>query len=169
MRVPRAPIVSAIPQLSPSLYEALLRCRARAAWVAHGDRAAVPLAPKALLGTCFHAAVEQANLGRLSNLGREEQLEAARNIFDRRAQMIYAQAHPLLRAKFSSPEKLPYYNLYRERAAVEAADSAERITPTGDADTAGQPVQAAVEGRLVSRDGLIVGRPDLSTPLQKKS
>jgi hypothetical protein len=170
MRLPQAPAISAIPQLSPSLYEALLRCRARAAWVAHGVRAAVPLVPKALLGTCFHAAVEQANLGRLSNLGREEQLEAARNIFDRCAQMIYAQAHPLLRAKFGFPEKLPYYNLYRERAAVEAADSAERMTPTGGTATAGlgQLIQAAVEERLVSRDGLIVGRPDVIDTVTKE-
>jgi hypothetical protein len=114
--------------------------------------------------------VEQANLGRFANLGREERLEAARNIFDRRAQMIYAQAHPLLRAKFNLPEKLPYYNLYRERAAVEAADSAERITPTEGAATAGlgQPTQAAVEERLVSRDGLIVGRPDFIDTVAKE-
>jgi hypothetical protein len=162
MRVPRAATVAPIPQLSPSVYQALLRCRARAAWAAHGDRAAVPLLPKALLGTCFHAAVEQANLGRLSGLGREEHLEAARNIFDRRARTVYAQAHPLLRTKFGSPEKLPYYNLYRERAAIEAADSAERIKPAGgphDGELT-QPIRVAVEERLVSTDGLIVGRPD---------
>ena len=125
MRLPRATTVAPIRQISPSLYQAMLRCRARAAWIAHGDKAAVPLQPKALLGTCFHAAVEQANRGQFSGLGRDEQLQAARNVFDRSAQTVLAQTHPLLRVKFGSPEKLPYYNLYRERAAIEAADSAD--------------------------------------------
>lgn len=161
MRVPRAATVAPIPQLSPSVYQALLRCRARAAWAAHGDRTAVPMLPKALLGTCFHAAVEEANMGRLSGLAREEQLQAARNVFDRRARTVYAQTHPLLRAKFSSPEKLPYYNLYREHAAIEAAGSAERIKAGGRHESElTQPIRVLAEERLVSTDGLIVGRPD---------
>lgn len=170
MRLPRATTVGPIRQLSPSVYQALLRCRARAAWTAHGDKAAVPLLPKALLGTCFHAAVEQANRGQLSGLGREECLEAARNIFDRSARTVFAQAHPLLRAKFGSPEQLPYYNLYRERAAIETADSAERVELDAgperhDGELAQSPCRAAVEERLVSKDSLIVGWPDLIDPL----
>jgi len=169
MRLPRATTVAPIRQISPSLYQAMLRCRARAAWIAHGDKAAVPLLPKALLGTCFHAAVEQANRGQFSGLGRDEQLQAARNVFDRSAQTVLAQTHPLLRVKFGSPEKLPYYNLYRERAAIEAADSAERVnldrSRERDYGALEQPPSRAVEERLVSKDGLIVGRPDLIDPI----
>lgn len=170
MRLPRATTVGPIRQLSPSVYQALLRCRARAAWTAHGDKAAVPLLPKALLGTCFHAAVEQANRGQLSALGREERLETARNIFDRSARTAFAQAHPLLRAKFGSPEKLPYYNLYRERAAIEAADCAERVKldegpERSDSELPQPPSRPVAEERLVSKDSLIVGRPDLIDPL----
>jgi hypothetical protein len=126
MRVPQPTIVNPIRQLSPSVYESLLRCRARGAWAAHGDRALVPVLPKALLGTCLHAVVEDANNGSLSGLDHDAALTAARSAFDRRALALYAQVHPLLRAKFNSPEKIPYYNLYRERAALEATECAER-------------------------------------------
>lgn len=163
MRVPRPTIVSPLSQLSPSVYEALLRCRARGAWSAHGDRTAVPLLPKALLGICLHSALEEAHNGRLAGLDGEARLAAARDAFDRRARAVYEQAHPLLRAKFSSPEKLPYYHLYRERAALEAVGSAERIdhSAVGQTGDATQPSRVLAERRLVSTDALIVGRPDL--------
>src|SRR5262245_8212676 len=113
MLLPQPPIMNPIRQLSPSVYEVLLRCRARGAWAAHGGRSPVPTLPTALLGTCFHAVVEDAHNGKLSGLDHETALTAARSAFDRRAATLYSQGHPLLRAKFSSPEKLPYYNLYR--------------------------------------------------------
>lgn len=164
MRLPQPTIVNPIRQLSPSVYEVLLRCRARGAWAAHGDRSLVPVLPKALLGTCFHAVVEDAHNGNLSGLDDETALTAARSAFDRRGATLYSQGHPLLRAKFSSPEKLPYYNLYRERAALEATGCAARIEGTGPAparEVETTPAAATLaEKRLVSSDGLIVGRPD---------
>src|SRR5687767_11662589 len=99
MRVPQPVRVDPIRQLSPSLYEVLLRCRARAAWAAHGDRTLVPSLPKALLGTCLHEVVEEANNGTMTGQGAETVLTRARAAFDRSARTLYGQAHPLLRAK----------------------------------------------------------------------
>src|SRR5712691_5703311 len=103
MRVPLAPSINPLQQLSPSVYEALLRCNARGAWAAHRDRSAVPQHPKALLGVCLHGVVEDAHNGRLIGSDGEGRLAGAREIFDRRAKSLYEQAHPLVRAKFSSP------------------------------------------------------------------
>jgi RecB family exonuclease len=164
MRLPAAPNVNALKQISPSIYEALLQCRARAAWPASGDRRAVPQHPKAVLGACLHAVVEEAHKGGFAGKDGEVRLAAARNAFDEHAALLYKEAHPLLRAKFSGPERLPYYNLYRERAAIEAAQSVERVGRAGVALTSTSPVGPAntcAERKLVSRDGLVVGRPDL--------
>ncbi|HUP60654.1 MAG TPA: PD-(D/E)XK nuclease family protein [Thermoanaerobaculia bacterium] len=162
MKLPTPAATQPITQLSPSVYEVLLQCRARGAWAAHGDRTAIPLLPHALLGTAFHATVEAANKGRLAGLDAEAQLVEARRTFDECVDRIHARAHPLLRAKFSAAERLPYYNLYRERAAVEALQYAGPETQSAErhrsAHTAGY---SAAEQRLVSADGLIAGRPDL--------
>jgi RecB family exonuclease len=163
MRVPHIPGITQIQQLSPSVYEALLRCKARAAWAAHGDRSAVPQHPKALLGVCLHSVVEEAHNGRLAGLDGEARLAVAREIFDRRARSLYEQAHPLVRAKFTSPERLPYYNLYRERAALEAiasADRVERLALTAGASHFTPSPRLQAEKKLISSDGLLVGRPD---------
>lgn len=162
MRVPQPTRVDPIRQLSPSLYEALLRCRARAAWAAHGDRSVVPILPKALLGTGLHGVVEQANNGTMRGLGAEAVLTAAREAFDRSVRRLYEQAHPLLRAKFSAPERLPFYNLYRERAALEALACSELVDQAvgeREAPTA-VPTVGLAERRLESADGLLVGRID---------
>jgi len=163
MRLPQPTTVNPIRQLSPSVYEALLRCRARGAWAAQGNRSLVPVLPKALLGTCLHAVVEDAHNGVLSGLDHEAALTAARSAFDRRAATLYSRAHPLVRAKFSSPEKLPYFNLYRERAALEAtkcAERAERTVPAREIESSRTTAAALAEKLLVSSDRLIVGRPD---------
>lgn len=164
MRVPHAPGVTPLQQLSPSVYEALLRCRARAAWAAFGDRSTLPQHPKALLGVCLHGVVEDAHNGRLAGLDGEGRLAAARDLFDQRARFLYDQAHPLVRVKFSSPERLPYYNLCRERAALEAAASSERVergVPAADAAQLAPLLGLYAEKKLLSRDGLLVGWPDL--------
>jgi hypothetical protein len=108
--------------------------------------------------------VEEAHNGALAGLDGTARLTAAREAFDRRATLLYQQAHPLLRAKFSSPERLPYYNLYRERAALEAMACSDRVEHA--AASAGSSPEAPAtnlyaERRLVSRDGLLIGRPDL--------
>jgi hypothetical protein len=100
----------------------------------------------------------------LAELDEGARLAAAREIFDRRAKALYEQSHPLVRAKWSSPEMLPYYNLYRERAALEAIESAsrvERIAPATDATRPANSPRLYAEKKLVSIDGLLVGRPDL--------
>ena len=162
MRVPLAPSINPLQQLSPSVYEALLRCKARGAWAAHRDRSAVPQHPKALLGVCLHGVVEDAYNGRLIGSDGEARLASAREIFDRRAKSLYEQAHPLVRAKFSSPERLPYYNLYRERAALEAIESSEQADRVSIADATQQRplLLLHTEKKLVSIDGLLMGRPD---------
>lgn len=164
MRVPPTPDVKPLQLVSPSIYEALLRCRARAAWAAFGDRGTVTEHPKAILGLCLHAVVEEAHKGALAGTNGEARLTAARQAFDRRAALLYQEAHPLLRAKFNSPERLPYYNLYRERAASEAVVSADRLergAATGVLPQQGPAATLHAERKLVSRDGLLIGRPDL--------
>ena len=164
MRLPPAPDIKPLKQLSPSVYEALIRCKGRAAWVAHGDRSVLPQHPKALLGTCLHSVVEEAHKGGLASAPDEQtRLSLARELFDRRARALYENAHPLVRAKFGAPDRIPYYNIYRERAALEAIASARRIDHAA-ATGALQPTNLLhlhAERRLVSRDGLLLGRPDL--------
>jgi PD-(D/E)XK nuclease superfamily len=111
----------------------------------------VPSHPAALLGTCFHDMVAAATSGRLDGAD----LEAARDYFDRVAVQAYEAAHPLIRVKFSSPQKIPYYFLMRERAAVYA-----HAHGWGEPLREGGGGGAVVETMLRSRDGLVVGRPD---------
>jgi hypothetical protein len=88
----------------------------------------------------------------------EQRRDAARDCFDNTASGLHASTHPLLKVKFPSPDKLPFYNLFRERAATLAADH------PGGMKTDTQPTEerrAMAEHRFTSSDGLIVGRPDL--------
>ncbi len=165
MRLPEHPTVKELKHLSPSLYEAVLACKARAAWIAFGDREAVPSHPRALLGSCVHAVVENANNGGLPAGDPESRRAAAREIFRRKAKELYDRAHPLARAKFAAPERMPYYYLFRERAAVLALEAAARRDvghPAAAPTVQGAQAQPAalVETTLRSRDGLLVGRPD---------
>jgi RecB family exonuclease len=162
MRLPRTPTIASLSRVSPTIYEVLLSCRARAAWAAFGERATVPEHPMALLGTCFHVIMEKAVAGELGN--GEEGRDTARQAFDQVARTRHERAHPLLRRKFPSPEKLPYYNLFRERAALLASEATQRKA----APTASEPPAQAtpdhadvlVEATLRSADGLLIGRPD---------
>jgi len=137
-------------------------CRAKAAWAAFGERRAVPEHPMALLGSCFHAVMEKAVAGAfpVDEAGRD----AARLAFDQLVRSRYGLAHPLLRTKFPSSDKLPYYNLFRERAALLASEAAQRrAAPTAggsSAQTASNHADVLVETTLRSVDGLLVGRPD---------
>lgn len=165
MQIPQQPELKPLRQLSPSVYEALLRCKSRAAWAAYGGRGVVPQHPKALLGMCLHKVVEEAHAGAIdSTLDTQARLAVARDLFDRYAKSLYEQAHPLVRAKFSAFNRLPYYNLYRERAALEALVSVDRVGQAAAVANVPQPADSLrlhAERRLVSSDGLLVGRPDL--------
>lgn len=165
MRLPDRPSVKALKHLSPSLYSAALTCKARAAWIAFGDRSAVPQHPKAILGICVHAVAEAAHKGQLPSGDDESRRAAARGMFDRTAGELYDRANPLLRAKFSAPDRLPYYNLFRERAALlalEASASLDGKLQAAPPPGAASPAQAhrLVEAGLESPDGLLIGRAD---------
>ncbi len=169
MRIPEQPAVKELKHLSPNLYEAARVCKARAAWIAFGDRDAVPHHPRALLGTCVHAVVEDAHIGRLPPGDEESRRAAARTVFDRKAKELHDATHPLVRVKFPTPERIPYYYLFRERAAVlalaaAARPNAERAPATGPGSGPPPPQGTLVETTLTSRDGLLVGRPDYVDP-----
>jgi hypothetical protein len=102
-------------------------------------------------------------VGRLDSEGQEQTGTVAREMFDRAATDAYKRAHQLLRVKYQSIEVLPYYYLFRERAAIIACRVAGRrglaSSPTPRAAGA-RPSRRLVETMLTSADGLIVGRPD---------
>ena len=157
MKIPQIPTIQTISQLTPSLYEAALHCKARAIWSAFGDRNAIPQHPNAILGICFHKVLELANKGQFPK-EKEACRDAARQAFEIQAQSQYQKAHPLLKSKFSSVERFPYYYLLRERSASHGINVALQKKPS----TSREALKAfgGSEVSLVSRDGLIRGRPD---------
>jgi PD-(D/E)XK nuclease superfamily len=157
MKIPQIPTVKAIPHFTPSLYEAALRCKALAIWSAFGDRNALPQSSNAILGSCFHKVLELANKGQFPQ-DKKACYDTARQVFEEQVQLQYQNAHPLLKSKFRSIDRLPYYYLFRERAAVHAVDIALQKQPSTSPGIS-KPSGGA-EVSLVSRDGLIKGRPD---------
>lgn len=161
MRLPDAPKGAHFNRLTPTLYEAALLCKARARWAAFGDRSAVPQHPQALLGSAMHAVLEASHKGHLAK--NADQQTAARNHFDAEVKRLYARAHPLVRTKFSSPERLPYYNLFRERAAllaIHAAAPNEGGTDSTQVLGKAASQRAGAEQWLETADGLLAGRSD---------
>ena len=154
MLIPEQPIPTAIPAVSPSLYETLLGCPARAAWYANGPRNVTVAHPSALLGTCFHGVMEALQKGQIQDADDDDRRDAARRLFDQLATQLHSTAHTLIRVKFSRPEKIPYYNLMRERAAAVAGSQRTNSSGAG----AGAVLS---ERRFQSADGVIVGRPDV--------
>ena len=113
MYLPLPPSPQPIQAISPSLYEAMRHCRARAVWARFGPRQVIPDVPNAVLGTSFHRVMEAAAERRLPPHSQVE----ARGLFDAEAQRIFEGAHPLLRNKYPTKAHLPNYFLQRERAA----------------------------------------------------
>ena len=159
MLIPDPPTPQPIESISPTLYETILACPARAVWSVNGQRGALPPHPSALLGTCFHGVMEAAQKGLIMGGDFDECRIGAQSLFDSLAAKAYGYAHPLLRVKFPTPEKLPFYNMYRERAAVSAAGLISQ-RPESAGPGRGAFAEAA-EQRFGSADGIIVGRPDL--------
>jgi len=158
MRPPKPPPMHRLNRITPTIYEAARTCAARAAWTAHGERSAVPRHPRALLGIGVHTVLESARKGKLAGDNPDERRESARRTFDDKMKEIFEGAHPLLLAKFETHDRLPYYNVHRERAALIAAEMTPRRALKGSA----APGQGSfVEVTLESRDGRIVGRPDM--------
>jgi hypothetical protein len=153
-----------LPYISPSIYAAARICGARGAWASLRNRPRLPEHPSLLLGLCFHSVVERAAGGELTT-NSEEVLLTARESFDATCRELYAAAHPLLRAKFEEPDRLPGYYLYRERAAVAAVNVFKPrpsvSPPLRPIANRTYPTSMAAETRLKSADGLLVGRPDV--------
>lgn len=162
MIVPEAPALAERDYITPTIYEAALVCHAKATWCAFGQRGVIPEHPAALLGTCFHAVVAAAHIGALDDDDDSAQT-TARHRFDESAQSLYDEAHALLRLKFPCIERLPYYNMHRERAVLHASRIA--LSRQHGASAEARAASAASQGgrtevRLCSQDGKIVGRPD---------
>jgi hypothetical protein len=126
-------------------------------WYLYGERGKLPPHPAALLGTTFHGVMDVANRGELTGTF-EERRAAAREIFDLLAADGHAHTHPLLKMKFPTPERLPYFNQQRELAALL---SAEVDAPSAEATHPGHAGSGGSEKWFESSDGKIVGRPDL--------
>ena len=167
MDLPPIPALRSLESISPSFYNAALLCRARAAWQQLGPRGALPASTGSIIGACFHAVMEMGNQGRLSE--GEEGIREAKAAFDRKAGQLFSEAHPLLKAKFVSPEKFPFYFERRARVAILAAKASSGVVarqanaPGRGTVAQGRPADQArlVEQTLSSRDGLIKGRIDL--------
>lgn len=162
MELPPVPDARPIDVLSPTLYAAMLQCRAKALWVARGNRSSLPPHPKALLGICMHSLMAQAHRGYLAGDDQAARLVSAKASFDMKAQELWTTAHPLLKAKFGQVQRLPYYNLCRERAAIDASavETESHVQTTSTAAPSLQFKQTITETNLVSKDGLVAGRPD---------
>lgn len=93
----------------------------------------------------------------------EDELRAeAEHFFDEKMRGLFAATHPLLHAKFEGPDRLPFFNLFRARAAQMAAETSAK--PRGRAGRAASGSAAsglAVEAALVSKDGRVGGRADV--------
>lgn len=162
MRLPIPPNVETVTSMSPSLYAAARQCLARAVWSVHGDRSAIPEHPRALLGIGVHHVLEQAAVGGLEGSDVKAKRDSARSIFDEKVAGLLGAAHPILAAKFGAPQRLPYYNLYRERAALLAAEQAVDVSPHGrERPTDARGSGPTVERTLQSDEGRLRGRPDV--------
>lgn len=160
MRLPDVPKAGHFTRLTPTLYEAALSCKARARWTAFGDRSALPQHPQAILGSALHAVMEAAHKGKLANADLQM---AARMHFDSAVNELYERSHPLVRRKFSSPERLPYYNLFRERAAllaIDAAASSHDSRRYSEAPVEATSHRAGAEQWLETADRVLAGRSD---------
>lgn len=167
MDLPPVPALQTLERISPSFYNAALLCKARAAWQQFSVKQSLPTSSGSILGSCFHTVMEVANQGRLSP--GEEGFRQAKAAFDREANRRFAEAHSLIRVKFASPEKLPFYFERRARAATLGLQASAWVLArptnrqgTGALDHApGIKRPRLVEQTLSTRDGLIRGRIDL--------
>jgi hypothetical protein len=160
MQIPTPPQPKVIESVSPTLFEALRACKAKALWMKFGPRQIVPETPSALLGTSFHKVMEVAARRQLP-ANEFEAVPAARKVFDEEAKLGFSRAHALLRAKYSSKEHLPNYYLQRERAAIAAKRICLAIPtqPTASPNV-GAVTSVAPEQSFSSTDGQLTGKID---------
>jgi hypothetical protein len=159
MQVPEAPPAQKISLISPSLYEAVRACKAKALWIRFGPRDIIPETPNVVLGITFHKVMEAAALNQPRS--GNDIAETVRSIFDSQAQAAFGRAHPLLRGKYPTKEHLPHYFLQRERAVAVAVrflhpmPGTDAGVHTPEAESTNQS-----ERTFTSSDGLITGRID---------
>lgn len=162
MIVPEPPALKPLEHISPSVYEASKKCMAKAIWYACGLRGVLPENPAAIIGTSFHEVVAAAHGGMLG-MANDFNRDVARQFFDEHMHTLHSQAHPLVRLKFPEPERLPFYNLQRERASLIATNIASSLLSTSVIRARKSNLTFTsnrIEYSLRSKDGLIVGRPD---------
>ncbi len=160
MTFPRPPKPAKLSSLSPSTYEAARCCKARAAWLALGDRDELPGSPAAILGLCFHKVAAAAQAGRL--LAGDSVESEARRLFDEAAEKLFAKSHEVFKAKFGAKERLPCYYLRREESAALARTiSPDEPRSQERRPSKQKPPTKGIEQSLQSKDGLLYGRPDL--------
>lgn len=159
MRLPTPLTIGYLERITPTIYENALSCVSRASWIASGERSTVPQHPRALLGLGLHAVLEKGRTVGMKGTTPEERRQTARSLFDAEVEELHSSAHPLLKAKFSSPDRIPYYNAIRERAALLAA----QVSRPRGASAGGVKSESvvAIEKTLASRDGRLAGRPDV--------
>lgn len=117
MLVPEPPALEQLEHITPSVYEASMTCLAKAGWYAFGARSVLPEHPAGILGTSFHAVVAAAHRGELVVASASDRTPA-RQLFDDAVRALYDKSHPLVKLKYPTSGRLPYYNLHRERAAL---------------------------------------------------
>lgn len=128
MFIPKPPVLAQLEFITPSIYEASINCLAKAAWFAFGDSRVLPQHPAAILGTAFHTVVAAAHRGDLQVASVSDR-SPARDLFDDTARELHQGAHPLVKLKFRSADRLPFYNLHRERATLTATPIAASRPP----------------------------------------
>ena len=163
MVVQRPPAIAKIERISPTIYEAALKCVAQASREASGDRHRVPAQPRALLGIAAHAVFEHARGVGLHGETVEQRSKAGEDLFDETVKTLFGKSHPLIRAKFKTHEHIPFFNIQRARTAQQAAriEARPQYTGGGAAEQNTSAGRTLVESTLVSKDERVLGRPDV--------
>ena len=92
----------------------------------------------------------------------EERTKAAEDLFAETVKTLFGKTHPLIRTKFETHEHIPYFNIYRARTGQQAARMEAKNRHAGDtAEQDTDAPQTLVESTLVSKDGRVLGRPDV--------
>jgi PD-(D/E)XK nuclease superfamily len=161
MTLPHPPKPTKLACLSLSTYEAMRYCKARAAWLAFGNREVLPGSPAAILGLCFHDVVAKAQTGQLY-IGGETVESAARHHFNNKAEDLFTKSHEMFKVKFGVKERLPFYYLRREESVALARTLSPGAShPVGSRSSKQKPSPKDIEQSLRSKDDLLYGRPDL--------
>ena len=159
MLIPKPSKIERLERMTPTVYEAAVRCVARASWVASSDHDRVPPQPQALLGIAAHAVFERAGSGGLPGDTVEERKEVAAGLFEDRVKSLWENTHPLVRAKFETHEHIPFFNIRRAGTAQQAATM--HVAPKSDSKRPRvERARTLVESTLRSKDGRVSGRPD---------